>query len=209
MGFPLAYIGRATTAVLVCAGAAFSLVGCGISGTASAKSPGSALSPSAVLHALSTARYPHSQLPAGYTSAKVARVSVFVGAPEKYGLLGVVTITADRPGIQGLIYYSVHSTPADARASVNHPGLGANGRIVARRVPGFSSLPGILISGTVTVTTSLGGSFTRQLTAAGVGERNVVVLAATIGHGAHESELPLLRSAVRHLQAVEGHRHAG
>jgi hypothetical protein len=121
--------------------------------------------------------------------------------------LGVVGFAATGNSTEGLIYYAVYPTFADARAIETKPNLDPSVRLLARSVPGFA-LPGLTLSEPVSATTGQGKTVTVTLTIASVAEGNVVVAAGTVNSQRENGERPLLRSAVRHLLAVETTDHA-
>jgi hypothetical protein len=160
----------------------------------------SAVVPSSLLHALADSHY---ALPAGYTSAKSGVVN------ERGGnSVGAVTIQVQGPkqhGLRynGIVYYTVFRSAADAQASVGKPIVGPTQtlHVIARSVPGFSSFPGYRFSGTVIGTNKAGQKTTLTSSEASIADGSVVVLVDTIN--APQDEIPVLRSAVAHLQSAE------
>ena len=92
---------------------------------------------------------------------------------------------------------------ADAKAAAARPigGPTETLHVVARSVPGFSSFPGFRFSGTVIGTNKAGRKTTLTSSEASIADGSVAVLVQTIN--APQDEIPVLRSAVAHLQSAE------
>jgi len=159
-------------------------------------------SPTLLLHALAKTTYPRTQLPAGYTSAKVGNTGKLAGPSPGHTLLGTVGFAVQGPNADGLVYYSVYPNANDARAIETDPILDPGMRIIERSVPGFK-LPGLTLTIPTTGTNSHGKTVAVTLTVASVAQGNVVAIGATVDQANSHVERPLLQSAVRHLLAIE------
>ena len=162
----------------------------------------STTSPTMLLHALAKTTYPRTQLPVGYTSAKVGNAGKLAGPSPGHTLLGTVGFAVTGPNADGLVYYSVYPNADDARAIETDPVLDPGMRIVERSVPGFKS-PGLTLTVPTTGTNSHGKTVAVTLTVASVAEGNVVAIGATVDQANSHAERPLLQSAVRRLLAIE------
>jgi hypothetical protein len=146
----------------------------------------------------------HYALPAGYTSAQSMGVVNESGGDS----VGGVTIQIQGPkqhGLRynGIVYYTVLRSAADARAAVAKPIAGPTEtlHLIAHSVPGFGSLQGYRFSGTVIATNPAGQKLTETSSEASIADGNVAVLVETIN--APQDEIPVLRSAVAHLQSAD------
>jgi len=161
----------------------------------------SAVVPSSLLHALADSHY---ALPSGYTSAKSLGVVNERGGSS----VGAVTIQIQGPkqhGLRynGIVYYTVFTSTADAQAAAAKPIGGPTEmlHVIARSVPGFGSFPGYRFSGTVIGTSKAGTKITDTSSEASIADGNVSVVVDTIN--APQDEIPVLRSAVAHLQSAD------
>jgi hypothetical protein len=190
----------------VCVGAAVSIgIDTGRT-TLSVAAPLQSQSPVALLRALKATAFPPTELPRGYTSVTIGSTGKLAGPSPGHTLLGVVGFSARGTGGEGLIYYAVYPSSTDARAIETKPTLDPTMRLLARSVPGFSQ-PGLTLSEPVSAKTAQGKAVTVTLTIASVAEDDVVAAAGTVdGPGMH-AERALLRSALRHLQAVDRPSH--
>jgi hypothetical protein len=167
--------------------------------------PGATASPQALYIALVTTAYPDSQLPSGSSSAKV---SVFTpsGRARKYHVVGDVYVTISGPDPDDGILYLVFANRANAARDFSGATPNGKGHKVGK-VPGYS-IPSAWFTGSIPRKNAVGKSVTYGITAMTVQDGSVVVAATTDSSGSMESgnvpaALALLKSALRHLHAVE------
>ena len=101
----------------------------------------------------------------------------------------------------GIVYYSVFRTTAYAQAAIAKPIVGPTFTMheIARSVPGFTS--GTRFSGTVIASNEAGKAITETATEAAITDGDVAIQVLTVN--APQDELPVLRSAVAHLQSAD------
>jgi len=168
-----------------------------------------AATPRTLYTALLTTAYPDSQLPSGFSSAKISLQTPGKNATH-YHAVGEVAVEVLGPDPNDGIGYVVFANNADALGDLNHPTLSTSGakiRIVPGGVPGLK-LPGHMWTGALTGTNGLGKKITDGLTLVAVVDHGVLVDAYTDSASNTESgnipaAIALLRSAIRHLNAVE------
>jgi hypothetical protein len=164
------------------------------------------LAPRPLLQALLTAPFDLSELPSDYDGCAVTHGGGVPGLARQPIPLGGTGIVAFGHGVgSGELFYVVYPTSADARFSVEHPGLGGEPvtaravhlRVVARKVAGFPALPGLRLAGT--------NKFNRTtITVASVADGPVLTVAWTTNSAmTHTVPGPLLASAVAHLRRVD------
>jgi hypothetical protein len=153
---------------------------------------------------LLTSSYPDSQLPDGFSSAKVGLMQPSDRA-RKYHVVGEVEVGVDGPDVGDAIVYYVFPAAADARGDLAHPSLSGDFRVIGK-VPGYS-VPSVMAAGSVTGNNAFGKKVTNGITGLFVLRGNVIVGAVTASgdhtdSGNVPAALALLRSALKHLQAV-------
>lgn len=161
-------------------------------------------SPMHLYTALLTTSYPDSQLPTGFSTAKVS-----VAKPDKakkHHVVGEVEVDINGPDVYDLVIYAVFPNPADARADLVDAKPSPNAHRVGA-VPGFR-LPSVWDSGSVTGTNSFGKTVTDGLTGMFVVDGSVIIGAVTTSadnetSGNVPAALALLKSGIRHLQRIE------
>jgi hypothetical protein len=168
-----------------------------------------AISPAKLYQALLTRPYPDSQLPSGFTSAKVG-----LSTPSKTGLryhaVGEVTVAVDGPDPDDGLGFNVFPNHSDALGDLNHPTFtGQKVHIVPGGVPGYANLPGHMWTGSITGKNAFGKTITNGVTLVAVVRNNVLVQAATdsadnADSGNIPAALALIRSGLRHLSSVGG-----
>jgi hypothetical protein len=161
-------------------------------------------SPHKLYTRLLTTPFPDSQLPQGFTSARVGSIRPNSQA-LKYHVVGEVAVMVTGPDAADGIIFEVFPTPADARDDLAHPALKGDEHLLGR-VPGYS-LPGDMIAGSISGNTASGKPVTSGITYVSVAQGNVLVNGASVSadntdSGNAPAALALLRSALKHLQIV-------
>lgn len=164
-----------------------------------------ASSPQALYTALLTKPFPDSQLPSGFSSARVTMQTPSSGA-RRYHPVGEVAIAVDGPDPNDGLSYSIFTSRTNALGDLSHPtfGSGEKLRIVPGGVPGFSKLAGHMWMGSVTGKNALGKTITDGVTLVAVVQGSVLVDAFTDSadnatSGNVPAALQLLHAALRHL----------
>jgi hypothetical protein len=167
-----------------------------LAGTASA-------SPKTLYEALAKA-YPDSQLPAGFSSAKVTRAGVSPTA-HRHHAVGEVGVAVKGPDPGDFIFYVIFSTPAEAGIDLADARLGGREHRIGK-VPGYK-LPSSWYTGSDTRQNAQGRKVTHGLTGMFVADGSVLVAVVTDsthkGSGNVPAALALLKSALGHLHRVE------
>src|SRR4029077_4500195 len=153
-----------------------------------------AASPKTLYAALAKA-YPDSQLPAGFSSAKIPRGGVRVGsAAFRHHAVGEVAVAIKGPDPGDFIFYVIFTQHADARADLADTRLGGQ-QHRGGKVPGYK-LPSSWYPGTLTRTNAQGQTVTHGLTGMFVADGSVLVAVVTDsvkkGSGAVPAALALL-----------------
>ncbi len=162
-------------------------------------------SPKSLYTALLTTAYPDSQLPSGFSSAKVSLEQPSSKA-KGHHVVGEVGVAVDGPDPDDAIFYAVFPNPSDARADLS--GAKPPGSVhVQGKVPGYK-LPSIWFTGSITGKNAFGKTVTNGITVLAVADGSVLVgvvtdSADTIDSGNVPAALALLKSARRHLHAVQ------
>lgn len=158
--------------------------------------------------------YPDSQLPRGFSSAKISPRPLS-GADENAGVVGLLTVTVKGPDRTDFIAYLVYATAADARADLGlapNYCCGAHLHVVPGGIPG-SSLPSHVLLGTAPLKTG-GAMRTFAIALAGIERENVDIWATTArvtradrNEGNVHAAIALAHSALAHLAtAYTGNR---
>lgn len=184
---------------------------CGIllapSAFGSARSP----SPKAVFTALLTTAYPDSQLPHGFSSAKVGLSQPSSNA-KNYHVVGEVEVAVDGPDPDDGLSYYVFPDAASAQGDLTHPRPSSGEKIHNMgRVPGYSQ-PSTWVVGSITGKNAFGKTVTNGVTALAVREGNVLIAVYNDSSdnpdsGNMPAALALLKSAIKHLHAVQAKLH--
>jgi hypothetical protein len=161
-------------------------------------------SPQKLYTRLLTTPFPDSQLPQGFTSAKVGYVRPNSQA-LKYHIVGEVAVMVTGPDAVDGIIFEIFPTAADARSDLANPALKGDEHLIGR-VPGYA-LPGDMIAGSVSGNNASGKPVTNGITYVSVAQANVLVAGVSVSADNTESgnvpaALALLRSALKHLQMV-------
>jgi hypothetical protein len=175
-----------------------------------AASATAALSPPKLYQALLTRPFPDSQLPSGFSSAKVG-----VQQPNKNGLryhvVGEVAVSIDGPDPDDGIEFIVFPNHSDAVADLNHASFSGSAKlhIVPGGVPGYAKLPGHMWIGSITGKNALGKTITDGVTLVAIAKGNVIVDAYTdsadnTDSGSVPAALALLRAGLRHVKSAGG-----
>jgi len=175
---------------------------------ASASSASLQRTPQSLYSALLTKPFPDSQLPSGFSSARVTMLTPSSGA-RRYHPVGEVAVAVDGPDPDDGFSYGIFTKHSDALSELNHPTFSSSEklRIVPGGVPGFPKLPGHMWTGSVTGKNVLGKTITNGLTIVAVVQGNVIVDAFTgsadnMESGNVPAAIALLRSALKHLAKV-------
>ncbi len=162
-----------------------------------------AASPKTLNAALAKA-YPDSQLPAGFSSAKITRVGISPVA-VKHHAVGEVGVAVKGPDPGDFVFYVIFSKQADARGDLADARLGGSDHRIGK-VPGYK-LPSSWYAGTYTRKNAQGKTVTHGLTGMFVADGSVLVVVVTDsvkkGSGDVPAALALLKSALAHLHRVE------
>jgi hypothetical protein len=161
-----------------------------------------AASPKTLYAALAKA-YPDSELPAGFSAAKVTRATISVTA-LRHRAVGEVAVAVKGPDPGDFVFYVIFPKHADALADLADARLGGQEHRVGK-VPGYK-LPSSWYAGTYTQTTK-GKKVTHGLTGMFVVDGSVLVVVVTDsvkkGSGNVPAALALLKSSLTHLHRVE------
>ena len=163
--------------------------------------------PTANLYAaLLTTTYPKAQLPGGFTSAKVSRLT-----PNKQGhrdhVVGEVQVAVDGPDATDGIFFVVYPSASAAKGDLARANVSGTLHLAASQVPTYPTLPGRVYNGRIAGPTVMGGKVTDGFTLVIVAERNVLVEAFTASadrtdSGNEPAALLLLKSALHHLANI-------
>ena len=162
-----------------------------------------AASPKTLLTALAKA-YPDSQLPSGFSSAKVSRANPS-SAAVRHHAVGEVAIAVKGPDPGDFIFYVIFSKPAEAGIDLAEARLGGTSHRVGK-VPGYK-LPSSWYTGSDTSKNAQGKTVTHGLTGMFVADGSVLVAVVTDsthkGSGNVPAARALLKSALARLHRVE------
>jgi hypothetical protein len=148
------------------------------------------MTPQALLTTLLKTRIPNTELPTGFSSARVEKQALTANA-RKYHAVGLVDVALKGPDAEDAFAWIVFPNHADAIADLDNPALG-NGVQVVNTVPGIKEslvLTGSLNGKVVTDAAAVVGNVLVQ----GVVASSKVRLPAAI---------VLLHAAIAHLQKV-------
>jgi hypothetical protein len=164
------------------------------------------LTPQALYTALLTKAYANSELPTGFSSAKVS-LSNPSSQAKTYHIVGEVTVAVHGPDPDdGLVFY-VFRDAAGARADLAHPNLSGGTKVhIVGKVPGYT-LPSVFVTGSITGKNALGKTITNGVTGVFVATGNVIAGAFTdsadnTDSGNVPAALSLLKSGLNHLKAI-------
>jgi len=161
-------------------------------------------SPKTLLAALAKA-YPTSQLPRGFSAARVSRGIASLAALNHHAF-GEIAITIKGPDPSDFIFYVVFGKQVDARADLADARLGGHSHLVGK-VPGYTKSLSRWFTGSETRQNAQKKNVTRGLTGMFVVDGTVLVAVVTDskhkGSGNVPGALALLKSALGHLHAVE------
>jgi hypothetical protein len=163
---------------------------------------GPAGAPSSLIHELADTPY---ALPAGYTSQSSPTVDYdFAPKATEVGSVTIQIRGAEHPRRRqsATITYSVFLSPAGARAGLAKPTVARRETVhlLARSVPGFGSFTGYRYGGTAIATDRARTTVINAVSEAAIAHGSVVVAVRTLD--APEDEIPVLRSAVMHLEGA-------
>jgi hypothetical protein len=155
---------------------------------------------------LFTKPFPDSQLPAGYTGAKVT-----IDKPDKIDLKRklVGRVLVEEGGGQSAIMYTVYETAPDAAYAITHPIFDKSGDFrVMGRAPGFGKQSRLIV-GSITGKNVFGKKVTNGVTGVSVLQGNVGVSGVSISYdnedsGDIQAAMKMLRAGIKHLRLVRG-----
>lgn len=165
-----------------------------------------ALSPQALYNALFTKPFPDSQLPAGYSGAKVTLQNPDKSDRKRKQIGQVIVSMSDD---QNVIFYSVYETTAAAAYALTHPIFDKNtDATVVGRVPGFGKQSRLIV-GSITGKNVFGKEVTNGVTVVSVLQGNVGVSGASVSYdnedsGDIQAAMKMLRAGIKHLRLVRG-----
>jgi hypothetical protein len=165
-----------------------------------------AISPHAVYEHLLTTSFPDSQLPSGFSNARVG-ISTPGKPARSHHVVGEVEVDVDGPDVQDGIFYEVFPTRADARADLVDAKPKGHTHFVPGGVPGYSRATSAMFAGSITGKNAFGQTVTDGITGVAVVKGNLLLGAVDLsGDNPDSGNIPaalhLLKAALRHLARV-------
>ena len=156
--------------------------------------------------ALLTTSFADSELPTGFSSAKVG-LSTSSQNGLRYHVVGEVAVNISGPDTVDAILYYVYPNATDALDDFLHPNRTATKVTVMGKVPGYK-LPSEFLNGSITGKNSFGVTVTNGVTGMDVLTGSVIVAAATTSTANTESAnvpgtLALLKAGLNHLRLLQ------
>jgi hypothetical protein len=162
------------------------------------------LSPQDIYRRLLTRPFPDSELPKGFSSAKV--IAYPLAGAQRRLIVGALIVAVHGPDAQDDIEYSVWPTAAAAQRNFGHPRARPGDRIkVIGSVPGYNAGESRLVEGsTVPIGAQHGEGVTEASTVIGnVFVSSIAGSSHNKSHGNKAAALSLFRAGIEHLRAVQ------
>ena len=162
-------------------------------------------SPKALYTALLTTAYPNSQLPSGFSSAKVG-LEQPTSKAKSHHVIGEVSVSVNGPDAQDVVFYAVFPTPKEARADLANAKPSGNIKVQGK-VPGYT-IPSVWFNGSITGKNAFGKTVTNGVTGMAIADGSALIAAENLStdsttSGNIPSALALLKSARNHLHKIE------